>query len=490
MRRLVVADRVRTAGGLVGDAVLIENGKVAAVGDASTLRDGRTEEVRHAGVIIPGLVDAHFHPFGFALEETGLKLGATNDFDELAERIQAAASELPPGSPVLGRGLNDETLAERRLPTRHDLDKMAPGRSVLLNRVCGHLAVASTGALEAAGISPTTADPVGGSFDRDASGMPTGILRETAVAVVTEAIGDLVPVITAEQVLDALRRLPALGLTGIGAIVSAGTALWCGAGDEVATLVEMAPDLPVRLSVLVSADSPEGLERRCCLGRSSRRPPSVPRVEGLRRRQLWRTHRRNAHAIRRRSRRDRNPPDRCSHRVASSTRHRHGGNVAIHAIGDRAVARVLDLFEELIDGGTDPSRLRMEHASVTLPEDIERFAALGVTASVQPGFLPSETGWLERRLGRDRMRWTYAFASLAAAGVPLAGGSDSPVESPEPLPRDGSGTSPGGDRPRGGPGSRSGPGALHRRCRTGLGAAGSSTAGKPCRSGRPGDGPS
>ena len=110
-----------------------------------------------------------------------------------------------------------------------------------------------------------------------------------------------------------------------------------------------------------------------------------------------------------------------------------GGNVAIHAIGDRAVARVLDLFEELIDGGADPSRLRMEHASVTLPEDIERFAALGVTASIQPGFLPSETGWLERRLGRDRMRWTYAFGSLAAAGVPLAGGSDSPVETPEPL---------------------------------------------------------
>ncbi len=261
MRRLVVADRVRTAGGLVGDAVLIENGKVAAVGDASTLRDGRTEEVRHVGVIIPGLVDAHFHPFGFALEETGLKLGATTDFDELAERIRAAAADLPPGSPVLGRGLNDETLAERRLPTRHDLDKMAPGRPVLLNRVCGHLAVASTAALEAAGISPATVDPVGGSFDRDAAGMPTGILRETAVAVVTQAVGDLVPVITAEQVLEALRRLPALGLTGIGAIVSAGTALWCGAGDEVATLVEMAPDLPVRLSVLVSADSPEDLER-------------------------------------------------------------------------------------------------------------------------------------------------------------------------------------------------------------------------------------
>ena len=70
---------------------------------------------------------------------------------------------------------------------------------------------------------------------------------------------------------------------------------------------------------------------------------------------------------------------------------------------------------------------------MTLPEDIERFAALGVTASIQPAFLPSETGWLERRLGPERLRWAYAFGSLAAAGVPLAGGSDAPVETPEPL---------------------------------------------------------
>ena len=137
---------------------------------------------------------------------------------------------------------------------------MAPGRVVLLNRVCGHLAVASTAALEAAGVSASTPDPIGGSFDRDRSGVPTGVLRETAVAVVTQAVGDLFPAITPDQVLAALSRLPALGLTGLGAIVSSGTALWCGAGDEVATLAEMAADLPLRLSVLVSADSHAALE--------------------------------------------------------------------------------------------------------------------------------------------------------------------------------------------------------------------------------------
>ena len=433
MRRLVVADRVRTSNGVVGDAVLIEAGKVVAVGEADALRDERTEEVHHAGVIIPGLVDAHFHPLAYALEESGLKLGGSADFDDMAGRITAAAAELPTGTPVLGRGLNDETLAERRLPTRHDLDRIAPGRPVLLNRVCGHLAVASTAALEVAGVTPSTPDPAGGSFDRDRSGMPTGVLRETAVAVVTEAIGALVPVITAQQVVTALQKLPALGLTGIGAIVNSGTALWCGAGDEVATLVEMAPDLPVRLSVLVAAEDPDGFESAAT---SFDRSGSRLRFLGLK---AFADGSLGAHTAAMRQPFADAPGEtgtlRIDDRTGALARQAldMGGHVAIHAIGDRAVERVLDLFEELIDEGADPIRLRMEHASVTLPEDIERFAALGVTASIQPAFLPSETGWLERRLGPERLRWAYAFGSLASAGVPLAGGSDAPVETPEPL---------------------------------------------------------
>jgi predicted amidohydrolase YtcJ len=433
MRRLVVADRVRTASGVTGDAVLIEDGVVAAVGEAAALRDDRTEEIRHAGVIIPGLIDAHFHPIGYALDQTGLSLAGAADFDELAGRIGAAASELPAEAPVLGRGLNDETLVERRLPTRNDLDRMAPGRVVLLNRVCGHLAVASTAALEAAGVSASTPDPIGGSFDRDRSGVPTGVLRETAVAVVTQAVGDLLPAITPDQVLAALSRLPALGLTGLGAIVSSGTALWCGAGDEVATLAEMAADLPLRLSVLVSADSPAALEEAASSLDGAGRRLGFLGMKDFADGSL------GAHTAAMRTPFADAPDESGTLRIDATTESLArraldlGGRIAIHAIGDRAVSRVLDLFEELLDGGADPTQLRMEHASVTFPEDIERFAALGATASIQPAFLPSETDWLERRLGRDRMRWTYAFASLAAAGVPLAGGSDSPVETPEPL---------------------------------------------------------
>ena len=110
-----------------------------------------------------------------------------------------------------------------------------------------------------------------------------------------------------------------------------------------------------------------------------------------------------------------------------------GGMVALHAIGDLACEQVLDVFEALIAEGADPSDLRMEHASVLTPGDIERFADLGVIASVQPAFLPSETTWLEKRVGPKRLPMTYPWASMMEAGITLAGGSDCPVEEPSPF---------------------------------------------------------
>jgi hypothetical protein len=110
-----------------------------------------------------------------------------------------------------------------------------------------------------------------------------------------------------------------------------------------------------------------------------------------------------------------------------------GGAVAIHAIGDRANDSVLDLFEDLIAMGAEPVRLRVEHASLLTEAAIERMARLGVTASVQPAFLASEASWLVKRLGEDRMGRVYPFKSLLDAGVTVIGGSDSPVELPDPL---------------------------------------------------------
>ena len=107
--------------------------------------------------------------------------------------------------------------------------------------------------------------------------------------------------------------------------------------------------------------------------------------------------------------------------------------VAIHAIGDRAVTGVLDVFDHLIADGADPADLRMEHVSVIDPAQIERFAAMGVSACVQPAFLASESDWVADRVGIDRESWLYPFRSMHEAGIPLIGSSDCPVEPPHPL---------------------------------------------------------
>ena len=175
---------------------------------------------------------------------------------------------------MLALRLDDEALAEGRLPDRALLDRAAPGRPVLVVRHCGHIAVASTAALEAAGIGPDTPDPEGGSLDRDDRGRPNGVLRETAVAPVAAALQPLLPPLSPGDLAAAVASLAGVGLTGLGAIVSIDQGLWGGSGSELDLLLEAARDLPLPLRVLVIAADPGELRGR-------RPPPGGSRADGL-----------------------------------------------------------------------------------------------------------------------------------------------------------------------------------------------------------------
>lgn len=433
---LVIADRIVTPAATGGDAVLVDDGRIAAVGWATDLRSkGREERSFPGATIVSGLRDAHLHPVGYAASLARPILKSAPDFDAIAQIVSEAADRQPQGSAITALRLDDESLAEGRLPTRDLLDRVAPDRPVLLVRYCGHVSVANTPALDLAGIGEETPDPPGGSYDRDGSGRLTGVLRETAADPVTAAIRPLAPPITADDLIDALHALASTGLTGVGAMVATDAGCWAGAGSELDALLEAAPRSPIDLGVLVIASSPGDLEsaagriaaasgRICFVGvkmfsDGSLGGHTAAMHEGFADRPAER-------GI------DRLDPARARRLAERSLA--LGGRVAIHAIGDRANGGVLDLMEGLIAGGADPADLRVEHASVLTEADIARFGRLGVTASVQPAFIASETGWLGKRLGPERLGRTYPFRSLAEAGAPLAGGSDSPVEPPHPLP--------------------------------------------------------
>lgn len=431
---LVVADRVRTASGIAGDAVHIRAGRVVAVGRAEDLRRPGLAEDRYRGsTIVPGLGDGHFHPLGHAASVVRLNVAGAADFDALAERVRTSASRTPPNRPLIGVRLDEEGMAEGRLPTRTDLDAMLPGRSILLYRYCGHIAVASTAALEEAGVAPDTADPVGGSFDREMDGRPNGILRETAAAVVGDALGGRTGDLEPDELLAALRSLVALGITRLCAMVSMGSDTFCGIRNELETLLAVADDLPLFVTAFVIAPSADELASAAERIERAGRRLSFGGVKDFTDGSL------GGHTAAMRSPYSDDPSttgtlrfDEPHLRSLAERSLELGGEVAFHAIGDHAVGETLRLFGDLVERGVAPRRLRIEHASVMADEDVANMAALGVRASVQPAFLASETTWLHKRLG-GRVAEAYRFRSMIDAGIPLLGGSDCPVEPPSPL---------------------------------------------------------
>jgi predicted amidohydrolase YtcJ len=362
---------------------------------------------------------------------TGLDLNDAADFDDVAHRLAERRDAID--GAIIGQRLNDEGLRERSLPDRDLLDSVSPDRPILVYRYCGHIGIANSAALAMAGASSGVADPEGGSFDRAANGEPTGVVRETALKVVSDALSSLATGPTNQEVLDALGRLEDLGIGSVTGMVSAGEPMWCGVGNELETLVGLAPDLPIDIEVIVITDSPEKLASAADrIGAAGGRlhfggwKDFADGSFGGHTAAMYEPYadRPNEMGVLRL---------RAGHAGAMARASLDlGGDVAIHAIGDRANDEVADLFEHLISEGADPARLRVEHASILTERTVQRFAGLGITASIQPAFLASEEEWLERRLGTARMSRVYPFREMAEAGLRLLGGSDCPVEPPDP----------------------------------------------------------
>ncbi len=429
MRTLVTAARIRTADTVVGDALLVRDGVVEATGPRE--RFAGTDAVRvdlPGAVVVPGFVDSHLHPVGYAAAVRGPVLASAGDFTGLGELLAGAAAEVPAGHALVALRLDENRLTEGRLPTADDLDRWTGDVPTLAYRYCGHVAVANHPALRLAGVDESTPDPSGGSFDRDETGRPTGVLRETAIDVVAGPLAERLAPPTAADLVAALSSLAALGLTRVGAVAAFGSSgLWCGPADEVALLTEVADMSPIDLHVFVIAGHPDELE-------AAARRIDGPLLHfagvkvfadgsfGGRTAALWEPYADSPERGVLRLRADRDLG------LVAAAR-RLGGTAAIHAIGDRAIDATLDLIDGL--PVADPP-IRIEHVSLPSPAAIARMAELNVVASVQPPFLASETGWLRGRIG-ERVGKVYPFASLRRAGILTVGGSDSPVEPPDPL---------------------------------------------------------
>ncbi|GBE26004.1 N-substituted formamide deformylase precursor [bacterium BMS3Bbin02] len=423
MRKLVRADSVVRHDGVLGDTVLIQNGAIFAIGQYGDLATPDVAEKHFpGGTIIPGLCDAHFHPIWYADLLHGISLKSATSITEVQKRLRRAAEQRPGGEAIHASRLDDDHLVDRRLPTATELDDAVADRPVIVTRYCGHVASVNTAALAAAGVTSATPDPPGGSLDRDDAGTPTGVLRETAIGIVSDAVPR--PRVQPNELLHAMRMLAGLGLTSIGAMLRF--------GDEVDAMVAVADRLPIKVHAYVIAETTNELRA------------AKLTIDAASGRLIWQGLKRFADGSFGAHTAAMFEPFADVDTIGTMRLTDHdaalakeslalGGDVAFHGIGDRAVAAILDQFEDLIADGYDPTRFRIEHASVLTGDLIDRFARTGVIASVQPAFLPSEIDWLETRVGTERLPRTYPLRSLLDAGALLAGGSDCPVEAPNPF---------------------------------------------------------
>jgi len=379
--------------------------------------------------VLPGLCDAHLHltGYGTALEQVDL-VGAAS-WSEVVSRARKAAETLPAGTWLVGRGWDQNVWKSKQFPDRAALDEAFPRRPVLLRRVDGHAAVVNARALQLAGIGRKTPDPAGGRIVRRLDGEASGVLIDAAADMAIEAVPRPSPPDIERRVLRAAHALLADGLTEID---DPGTK-----AEELAVIRRLAAEgrLPIRVYVLVNGDDDALLDREFARGPDLGERRMV-RVGGVK---LYADGALGSRGALLGSDYSDDPGNR-GLAVTSVERLREvvqrasraGFQVAVHAIGDEAVHRVLDLYQEVGAPVCRRLRHRIEHSQTVRPSDVPRFATLGVIASIQPTHCTSDMPWAPQRLGPNRIRWAYRWRSLLEGGVHLCGGSDAPVEDPDP----------------------------------------------------------
>ena len=414
-------------------AVAISDEKIVYVGEdseASKLVGPQTEVVNLNGkTVLPGFTDCHVHMASFGRSLSELHLRNVTSITQLRELVREKSQQFPPGTWIIGGGWDQEKFAEKRLPTRWDLDRVSPDNPVVLFRVCSHICVANTKALEKAGIERDTVTPQGGEIDRDSStGELTGIIREKAMDLLFKAF----PKASEEEILkvclSACGKAVEAGLTGVHWIVES------TAEVQVIKRINREGKLPLRVYLLIPVEFLENLEE---LGLERGPGDSLLKIGGLKILLDGSLGARTAALYEPYS----DAPETsgmvtCNQEdfeILVSNAHKAGLQLAVHAIGDKATDVALKAVEKALEKNPKGDhRHRIEHASVSNKELIQRMKELGVAASVQPHFTVSDF-WIEKRLGTERARWVYPFRSLMKAGVVVCGGSDCPVEPISPL---------------------------------------------------------
>jgi predicted amidohydrolase YtcJ len=417
-----------TAAGRV-EALAIQGDRIAFAGPLDDARrrvpGARTVDLA-GGAAFPGFVDSHVHLTAVGLREMTLNLEGCASIAELQARLRDWAARNPKGV-ITGRGWIETHWPEHRFPTRDDLDAVVADRPVYLGRSDGHAGLVNSRALEFLGIGPSTPTPAGGEILKDADGRPTGLFVDNAQTLLARILPAPDRATRREALARADRLYASRGWTGVhsmsvaeddlnllrerdkagelGLRVDNYMDIW-EAGEVLATGPSVNAAGRVRLrGIKLYADGALGSRGAALLAPYSDKPgwmglirtPREAMVEAMRK----------AKAV--------------------------NAQVAVHAIGDRGNRLALDSIAGVLGEARTDRRWRIEHAQVLAASDIPRFAALGVTASMQPSHAIGDLYFAPARLGPERLKGAYAWRTLIASGALVCAGTDAPVEKGDPL---------------------------------------------------------
>jgi predicted amidohydrolase YtcJ len=416
-------------------AVAVFGNRIAAVGDTADiakLAGPNTRKIDAAGkLVLPGFNDSHTHFLmgGYSLSSVDLR-DATSP-EEMAKRLAAYASKIPKGRWITGGDWDHEKWPGAPLPTKEMIDAATPDNPVFVNRLDGHMCLANSLALKLAGVTKETKDPPGGVIVRDKNSEPTGVVKDGAESLVEKAIPEKTFEENHQAAIAATEHAAQCGVTSLTDM---------SAGDDVGLYQYMLDrgELKTRIYAIRSIVSWEVFEKagvRAAFGSDTLRIGGLkgfadgslgsttalffepyndaPSTRGLLFDQML-------------------PEGIMLNRVMGADR--VGLQVMIHAIGDEANTRILDIYKEVAEkNGPRDRRFKIEHAQHLRQSEIPRFGAQKVIASMQPYHAADDGRWCEKRIGAERSKGTYAFRSLLDSGAVLAFGSDWTVAPLNPL---------------------------------------------------------
>ena len=408
------------AEGELVEAVLVENGRIISTGlkkDILPLAD--QVESLNGFVMYPGFVDSHIHLIGHGEKLSYLDLSTFTSINQIKETIP---SYITNEKWYVTEGWDDNKLEERRPLTCSDIDFITE-TAVVLKRVCRHVLVANTKAMNLAGISKETPNPDGGVIGKDKNGELNGLFYDEAQRLITDCIPSPTTDYLKKVINSSIEDLKSKGITGVHSedmayyghykvplqayreVVPKGFRVHLlrhhdvfeqMQGEETSSFIEFG-------AMKIFVDGSLG-GRTALLSEDYADEPGERGIE--------------VHS-----------QEKLENLVKLARGYKE--NIAVHVIGDEAVEKILDLIEKypVEEGKKD----RLIHVNVLRADLIERMKKLPIVLDLQPLFVASDFSWVKERLGASRLPWSYAWKSLINQGIDCAGGSDSPIERAEPL---------------------------------------------------------